>query len=95
MRTIYLIISYILAIISIIPWVTMQANNIKIDFFELVTFGQTGIFAVFLPSLYALLSLFFALLLNKGSAKLFLVICSSLFLFLNAVWAIIGLIMLS
>lgn len=68
MLTILLFFSSILSILSILPWITIHSD---IDFLAFVTLGLKGTVGVLLPSIYAFVSLLFAIMLKKGEAKYF------------------------
>ncbi|TCT19987.1 hypothetical protein EDD68_11537 [Melghiribacillus thermohalophilus] len=85
MQMIYLIISCIFSILSGLPYLFIASDY---NFFSIVTFGSSGLFAMFLPLIYAIIGLLFGLLLEKSSRRIILLICSSGFLFVNLIYVI-------
>ncbi|WP_085507387.1 hypothetical protein [Thalassobacillus devorans] len=90
MRTVLLIVSSLLSIMSILPWILIQIN---MEYFKLVTFGQKGPAGLVLPLVYAFLSLILAVFLKKGKARVILLICSSLFLIWNIIITLLAVVL--
>ncbi|RWZ54542.1 hypothetical protein EQV77_14835 [Halobacillus fulvus] len=85
MQTAYLIISVALALLSGLPYLAFTTDY---NFFSLVTFGIGDPISLFLPLIYVGFSLMFALMLNKSTKRLILLLCSSVFLFVNLVYGL-------
>lgn len=90
MQVLLVVISALLSILSILPWMLAKLDY---EFFSLVTLGLKGPVGLSLPLIYAGISVILTFFLKQGNAKITLLICSSVFFVWNLTFILIAIIL--